>query len=111
MPIAGGTVNSVSISVPNNALVMAISVPALAGSATLKLQTLVIPENDQQADVWQDVSAFNLASGTAIALSGIPSNATTTVPITASGGGVLRFVASADQSGAPVDVVLGFMCL
>ncbi|HXE88962.1 MAG TPA: hypothetical protein VN524_19410 [Hyphomicrobiaceae bacterium] len=111
LPIPGGTVNSRPISVPSAALVMAISVPALVGSATLKIQTLVIQLDDQQAEVWQDVSAFNLASGTPIALAGIPSNTTTTVPVTASGGGVIRFVASADQSSAPVDLLIGFMCL
>lgn len=98
-------------SVPGAALVITISVPALVGSATLKIQSLVIPLDDQQAEVWQDVSTFNLNVGTAVALSGIPDNATTTIPVTATGGGVLRFVASADQSSAPVDIVLGFMCL
>jgi hypothetical protein len=112
LPKPGGdTVNSVPMSVPGAALVMAISVPALVGSATLKIQTLVIPQDDQQAEVWQDVSVFNLASGAAIALSGIASNTTTTVPVTASGGGVIRFVASADQSSAPVDLIIGFMTL
>jgi hypothetical protein len=97
--------------VPGNAVVLSIAVPALTGSATLKIQSLVFAQDDQQAEVWQDVSTFNLAVGTPVALSGIPDNATTTVPITATGGGVLRFVASADQSSAPVDLVLGFMCL
>lgn len=111
MPKAGQTVNGVPFSVPGSALVIQLQIPALAGSATVKLQSLVVPIDDQVADVWQDVSTFNLAGGTAIALSGIPSNATTTIPITATGAGVLRLVASADQSGAPVDITVAFMCL
>jgi hypothetical protein len=111
LPAPSGTTTSRAFSVPGNCVVLAISVPALVGSATLKLQSLVIPLDDQQAEVWQDVSTFNLNVGTAVALAGIPDNATTTVPITACGGGVLRFVASGDQSSAPVDIVLGFQCL
>jgi hypothetical protein len=111
LPAPGGTTASRAFSVPGNCVVMTVGVPALVGSATLKLQSLVIPLDDQQAEVWQDVSTFNLAVGTPVALAGIPDNKTTTVPITACGGGVLRFVASADQSSAPVDIVLGFQCL
>jgi hypothetical protein len=109
--VAGETVNGTPFSVPGSALVMQLQIPVLASSATVKLQSLVVPLDDQVADVWQDVSTFNLAGGTAIALSGIPSNATTTIPITATGAGVLRLVASADQSGAPVDITVAFMCL
>jgi hypothetical protein len=111
MPLPGETVNGRPFSVPGNALVLAIQVPDLAGGATLKLQSLVVPLDDQRADVWQDLSTFNLAGGTAIALTGIPSGATTTLPITATGAGVLRLVASADQSSAPVDITVAFMCL
>src|SRR6185295_13919556 len=111
MPRSGQTVNGVPFSVPGSALVIQLQIPVLAGSATVKLQSLVVPTDDQVADVWQDVSTFNLAGGAAIALSGIPSNATTTIPITATGAGVLRLVASADQSGSPVDIIVAFMCL
>lgn len=111
MPVVGGTVNGTPFSVPDDCLVLTIACPALASSATLKLQSLTVPIDDQQAEVWQDVSAFNFNVGTPVALASIPSNATTTIPVTACGGGVLRLVASADQSGAPIDIPIGFMCL
>ena len=111
MPAAGETVNTQGFSVPRSALVLGLHVPALAGGATLKLQALVPPIDDQVADVWQDVSTFNLAGGAAVALSAIPGNAATTIPITATGAGVLRLVASADQSGSPSTITIAMMCL
>ena len=111
MPKAGQTVNGVPFSVPGSALVISLYVPALVGAATIKLQSLVPAPDDQVSDAWQDVSAFNLASGAPVPMSGIPSGATTTIPITATGAGVLRCVASADQSSAPVDITVAFMCL
>lgn len=112
MPAAGETVNGEPFSVPRNALVMAIAIPSLAGGTdTLKLQSLVWAESNLATEIWQDLSTFNLATGDPIPLSLIPQSATTTIPITATGAGVLRLVASADQSSAPVDILITFMCL
>lgn len=111
MPAEGETVNTLGFSVPRAALVLGLYIPALAGSATVKIQALTPPPDDQVADVWYDVSAFNLADGSLLALDGIPGNAATTIPITATGAGVLRLVASGDQSGAPVTITLAMMCL
>lgn len=99
-------------SVPRASIVLGIYCPALAGGATLKIQALAPQLNDQEADVWYDVSAFDLAgSGTPIELAAIPGNAATTVPVTATGAGVLRLVASSDQSGSPSVIRLALMCL
>lgn len=111
MPLAGQTVNGQPFTVPRTALVLVLHVPTLASAATVKLQSLVPAPDDQATDTWQDIAAFNLASGAPIALSGIPGNAATSIPVTATGAGVLRCVASADQSGAPVDITLAFLCL
>lgn len=111
MPVTGGTVNGGAFSVPKNAVAMTLFVPSLASSATVKLQSLTPQPDDQVTDAWLDCSTFDLAGGgTPIALSAIPGNAATTVPITACGGGVLRPVASATQVSAPVTIVVAFLC-
>ena len=111
MPLPGQTVNGRPFSVPKTAIVLVLYVPALAGAATLKLQTLVPARSDQETDVWQDISTFNLAVGAPVAIAGIPGNAATSFPVTATGAGVLRCVASADQSGAPVEIAMSFLCV
>ncbi len=109
MPATGGTVNSDSFPVPKAAISMAIHTPAaFAGGATVKLQSLD-HDTDQATEAWKDVQVFNLADGTFVALDGIAANLVTTLPITATGGGNLRFVASADQSGAPTTIKVDFL--
>ena len=109
MPATGETVNGTRFSVPKGAKSMTINCPDLVGGATtIKLQALVYPLDDQVADVWRDVSVFNLADGTLVALDGIPEAAATVLPISATGGGVLRFVASADQTSAPITIPVFF---
>jgi hypothetical protein len=111
MPVTGGTVNSAPFSVPRSAISLAVHTPtALAGSATLKLQSLA-HDTDQATEVWRDVQIFNLADGTFVALDGIAQNLVTAIPVTATGGGVLRFVASGDQSGAPTTIKVAFLCV
>jgi hypothetical protein len=109
MPISGGTVNSAPFSVPMDAFSLAIHTPTSLGGATVKLQSLD-HDTDQVTEVWRDVSCFNLADGTFTALDGIPENAVTTLPITATGGGVLRFVASATQAASPSTIKVDFLC-
>lgn len=111
MPLAGQTVNGQPFTVPRTALVLVLHIPTLVGAATVKLQSLVPARDDQVADAWQEIAAFNLAAGSPVALSGIPSNAATSIPITATGAGVLRCVASSDQSSAPVEITMSFLCL
>jgi hypothetical protein len=112
MPGPGQTVATAPFSVPRSALVLAIYCPALAGGATLKIQGLAPQMSDQESELWYDVSTFDLGgSGTPVALAAIPGNAATTVPITATGAGVLKLVASSDQSGSPSSIRLGIMCL
>jgi hypothetical protein len=109
MPISGGTVNSAAFSVPRGAFSMAIHTPtAFDGGATVKLQSLD-PNDDQTTEAWRDVQWVNLADGTFIAADQIPQNKVTTIPVTATGGGVLRFVASGDQSGAASVIKVAFL--
>jgi len=111
MPAAGETVNGEWFPVPPMSKVMTIYCPDLVGAATtLKVQSL-----DPREDVtygtpaWRDVSTFNLAGGAPVALISIPESGATTVPTTATGGGVLRLVASADQSSTPVKIDILFL--
>jgi hypothetical protein len=108
IPIAGGTVNSEPFPVPKGSIVMQIHVPALTGATTVKLQALEPPDSDVDTDTWRDVSCFNLADGTLIALDGIAEDAVTVLPVAAVGGGVLRFVATNSQAAAPVYIRVAF---
>ncbi len=111
MPESGDTVNSAPFSVPRNAISMAIHTPSAfaGGSDSVKLESLD-HNTDVATEAWRAVEVFNLADGSFVALDGILANKCTTIPITATGGGVLRFVASADQSGAPVTIKVDFLC-
>lgn len=110
MPLSGQTVNSAPFSVPKAAISMAIHTPtSFAGSGTVKLQSLD-PADSQTTETWRDVQVMNLADGSFVALDGMAQNLVTTLPVTATGGGVLRFVASGDQSGAPTTIKVAFLC-
>lgn len=104
LPIAGGTVNSEAFEVPKGCEAITVNVPSLAGTTTLKIQSLAWAASDTPSEVWADVSFFYPADGSFVALDGIPESAATTIPTTLTGGGWLRFVASTDQSAAPVQV-------
>ena len=109
MPAAGETVNSAPFSVPRQAISLAVHTPtSLVASATLKIQSLDHDSN-VGSEVWRDVQLFNVNDGTFVALDGIPQNLVTTIPIAATGGGVLRFVATADQSSVPTTIKVDFV--
>jgi len=102
MPASGETVNSQWFSVAAGTKVLAIHVPALVGTAaTVKIQSLKPTETVEATQVWTDVSVFDLTDGTMELLDGLVESTTVTVPVSATGGGVLRFVASEDQSSVP----------
>lgn len=107
MPGIGQTVNTESFSVPRIARSIALHIPALAGAATVKLQSL--DPSNLNSDTWRDVATYNLTTGATQLLTGIPGNQVTTIPTTATGGGNLRLVASADQSASPVNITVSFM--
>jgi hypothetical protein len=111
MPKTGQTVNSDAFPVVKNAISMAIHTPTFVGGATtVKLQSLD-HGSDVDAETWRDIAVFNLADGTFIPLAAIPPNQCTTLPITATGGGLLRFVANADQSAAASIIKVDFLCV
>lgn len=104
MPTSGGTVNSDEFSAPRGSQAIVVHLPALAGAATLKLQAL----DPLDSSTWRDVKIYDLSAGTLNAVT-IPngSNAVT-LPTAAIGAGVFRWVASADQSGAPTTITIVF---
>lgn len=104
MPALGETVNGDHFSVPRGSQAVTFHVPDLAGTATLKLQAL----DPQDQATWRDVYVFNLSAGGAQQLASIPESAATTLPTAAIGSGVLRLVASEDQSGTPVFISIVF---
>jgi hypothetical protein len=102
LPDATNGTFSRPFTVPDGAKVVAIHVPDLVGvGTTVLVQSLRPPEQDNEAEVWTPVSVFDLTDGTFEALDAIPESAVTTLPATALGFGVHRFVASAAQTGAP----------
>lgn len=109
MPASGETVNSQSFAVPRGAKLMTVHVPALTGTgATVKLETLSPTETVEATQVWDDISIFDLTDGSFEVIDGFVESTAVTIPISATGGGNLRFVASEDQSSAPVVIPVFF---
>ena len=108
IPDEGTDSNSFSYAVGTKTL--AIHVPAMTGTgASVKIQALRPKEQENDTDVWTDVSVFDLAAGTAhVALDAILESTCVTVPVSACGPGPLRFVASESQTGGAVDIYVGF---
>jgi hypothetical protein len=102
LPDATNGTASRAFSVPKSARGVTFIVPDLVGVATtVLLQTMTPPTQDGATPTWVALSAFDLTDGTVEALDAIPESAATSLPATALGGGMLRFVASAAQTGAP----------
>ena len=111
MPVASDAtgLNTQGFSVPKGAFSMAIHTPtSFVGGGTVKIQSLD-PNDDQTTEAWRDVQWVNLADGTFVQADQIPQNKVTTIPVTAVGGGVLRFVASTDQSGTATTIKVAFL--
>lgn len=108
LPATGGTVNSDPVTVPRGSLTMTLHATALAAAATMAIQALDPNTPDPTAGTWRQVSVFILAAGGVQALSAISGGAAVTIPISALGGGVIRFVASSDQSAAPQNLGVVF---
>lgn len=104
MPAVGETVNTQWFSVPDGTKVLQVFVPAMTGTGTVKLQALAPTENVEATQVWRDVTVFDLTDGSFEAIDGLPESTCVTIPVSATGGGNLRFVASEDQSGAVVTI-------
>src|SRR5262245_35333937 len=101
IPDATDGSNSRSFSIPHHAKSVTIHLPDFVGAATTaKVQALRPQENDQAAETWTDVTVFDLTDGTFEALYAFPESTVVTLPVTALGGGIFRFVTSAAQTGA-----------
>lgn len=109
MPASGETVNGEPFVVPKGARSLTVHVPALVGAgATLKIQSLAPTATALTSQTWADAYAFDVTDGSSEALDGLVESTTVTLPVTATGGGTLRFVASQDQSSVPVDIPVFF---
>lgn len=105
LPISGGTVNSEPFTIPQRARSIALHVPNLAGTDTIKLQALTPAQDiESTTEAWVDIFVFDLTDGTTEALDGIPESQVTVIPTSALGSTVIRLVSSGDESGAPVRV-------
>lgn len=101
LPDSADGTDSQPFSVPRGAKVVTIVVPTLVGaSSTVKLQVQSPAVSADESASWSDLGVFDLTDGTREALDGIPEELSTTLPVSALGAGVLRFVASAAQTGA-----------
>jgi len=95
--------NSRPFSVPRGAKTCTLHVPDLVGAATtLKVQAADPRSGDAESLTFRDLSApvISGAAFTYSTVSAIAESAATVIPVTALGGGVLRLVASAAQTGA-----------
>jgi hypothetical protein len=102
LPASGETVNSEWFSVPAGTKVLQITVGAMVGTgATVKLQALACTETVEATQVWTDISCFDLTDGTFEVLDGLVESTCVTLPVSATGGGNLRFVASETQVSVP----------
>ena len=113
-PESGDTVNSEPFTIPRGAKSVAIHIGANAlGAITWSVEALTpVVDVDglaRAAETWTAVAVFDLTDGSFEALDGIPESQVTVIPVTAfGGGGVYRFVASADISAEPEIITLVF---
>lgn len=106
MPAVVDGLNSQPFAVPQGAKSLTIYVPALVGVATtVKLQTLT-PDQPGTSEDWRNISLFNLADGTFVLLDELVESTTVTLPVAATGGGILRLVASVAQTGAADAIII-----
>ena len=109
MPEVGQTVNGQAFVVPRGSQTMTIHIPTLVSNATLKLQVLDPVGSGQAAtETWRDLNVFNLSAGGVQPLSTLVSPQAVTLPISATGSGTMRLVASSDQSSVPVNISIVF---
>ncbi len=100
LPDVTNGVNSRPFKVPRGAKSLTIYIPDLVGAGTtLALQALT-PNIDGSTEVWTTISIFNVVDGTFNLIDGLVELTAVTIPCTATGGYILRFVASAAQAGA-----------
>jgi len=115
MPALGQTVNGEMIVIPRAAVTMTIHVVALVGVATtLALQSLNPDIAPGGAEVWDQVIFISEGTDgtvdTYVLIDAIPEEQVTVLYQSNFGAGIVRLVASADQSSAPIfiPIVFGF---
>lgn len=101
LPDATNGTNSRPFSVPKGARAATIFIPDLVGvGTTVLIQSLQPPLQENETEVWVNISVFDLTDGSFEVLDALVESTCVTLPVTALGTGVLRFVASAAQTGA-----------
>lgn len=106
MPDTGETVNGSPFVVPKGAKNVTIHCPALVGAATtVKVQAMVPQAPGVTTETFQDVSMKDTVGTVALS---VAEDLATVIPIGYVPGGILRLVASADQSSVPVTIPVSF---
>lgn len=109
LPATGETVNSEKFAVPPGNKVVTVFVPAIEGVAsTMKLQALTPNDVVNDTQTWTDLTYFDIADGTFDAIDAFPESTVVSMPVSLMGGGILRWVASADTSAVPADIIMLF---
>ena len=100
--IAQAGTDSGDFELPTGAKTLQIHIPILEAGTTVALQANVPKEQENVTDAWTGVTVFDLTDGTFEALDGMGSTSATIVviPVSATGPGPLRFVASGAQTTA-----------
>lgn len=100
--IAIGGTTSGDFDLPTGAKTLQIHIPALETATTVALQANRPKDQENESDVWTTITVFDLTDGTFEALDGMGSTAAALVviPVSASGPGPLRFLASGAQTSA-----------
>lgn len=102
LPTSTNGTSSRQFTVPQGAKSMTIILPDLVGVATTAKLQVGTPTvlNNEATLTFTDLTVFDLTDGSFEALDGLPESTAVVIPVTAVGGGILRFVTSAAQTGA-----------
>jgi len=89
---------------------LALHIHILEAATTVALQANRPKEQENEADVWTTITVFDLTDGTFEALDGMggAAAALVVIPVSATGPGPLRFLASGAQASAARDIRVGF---
>jgi len=98
-----GTTNTQHFRVMKGAKSLTVFVPNLATSTAIKLQALTPLDDIDNTQTWVDLNLVNLTDCTLVAMS-FADNKTFTIPVTALGGGVLRWACADTQAVSPLTI-------
>lgn len=102
---SGGTLSD-DFEVPTGAKTLQIHIPALDATTTVALQANRPMLQENETAVWTTITVFDLTDGSFEAIDGMGTTATALVviPVSATGPGPLRFIASGAQAGGAREI-------